>query len=111
MHQHAMHESTARAYSFNLFFRNYITLTIMKKIILVAALLGFIIASCNTASSNAGDQKDCESQSECAHEHADSKCQDQEVFEVKADSTHECSHDSTAVGGVHEHTHGEGHQH
>ncbi len=77
----------------------------MKKIILVAALLGFIIASCNTASSNASEQEGCKSESGCAHEHADSKCQDQEVFEVKADSTYECAHDSTAVGGDHEHQH------
>ena len=83
----------------------------MKKIILVAALLGFILASCNNASSNAYTHEDGSSHSGCAHEQEDSKCQDQEVFEVKTDSTHECAHDSSTVGGVHEHTHGDGDQH
>jgi hypothetical protein len=88
---------------------NHLTLTQMKNIIYVAALFAFALVSCNTASSDTHTHEDGSSHSGCQHEQADSKCQEQEVFEVKTDSIHDCIHDSTAV--EHEHTHDEGNQH
>lgn len=72
----------------------------MKKIILIAALAAFTFASCNNSASSAHTHDDG-----CDHEHSDVKHQEQEVFEVEADSTHDCAHDSLVGHEGHTHTH------
>lgn len=75
----------------------------MKKIILVAALAAFVFASCNNSASSAHTHDDGSDHSDCDHQHADA--QHQEVFEVEADSTHDCSHDSLGNHEGHSHSH------
>lgn len=85
----------------------------MKNIIFIAVLSLFIIASCNNAQTEAHTHDDGSTHSDIGHDHSQDKHQQQEVFEVEADSTHDCGHDSISEGKEHMHTHedGSGHNH
>jgi hypothetical protein len=79
----------------------------MKKVIFLAVLSSFMFVACNNAQSDAHTHEDGTTHTDCDNEH-DSNHSEQEVFEVEADSTHECSHDSVAEEASHSHTHEDG---
>ena len=84
----------------------------MKKIIYIAVLSSFLFIACNNSQTDAHTHEDGTTHTDCDHEH-EGNHSDQEVFEVKSDSTHECTHDSTIKEEEHSHTHEDGtvHEH
>jgi hypothetical protein len=83
----------------------------MKNIILVAVLSLFVFVACNNAQSSAHTHDDGTTHTDCDHEQGAGDHPEQEAFEVKADSTHECTHDSVAKECEHEHEDGSVHEH
>ena len=85
----------------------------MKNIILVAVLSVFVFISCNNTQSGTHTHEDGSQHSECDHEHSGGEAHEQEAFEVGADSTHDCTHDTIAkeCEDKHEHAHSDGSVH
>ncbi len=85
----------------------------MKNIILIATLSIFVFLSCNNSQSASHTQDDGTTHTDCGHDHSNGEKHEQEAFEVEADSTHDCGHDSITKGDEHSHTHTEGtvHEH
>ena len=77
----------------------------MKNIIFIALLSLFIVASCNNAQSESHTHDDGTTHSDCGQEHSNDSNHQQEVFDVEADSTHDCGDDAISEGKEHEHTH------
>jgi len=83
----------------------------MKNIILIAALSVFVFIACNNTQSRTHTHDDGTTHSDCDRDHSKAAQQEQEVFEVDADSTHDCAHDSVAKECEHEHKDGSVHKH
>lgn len=81
----------------------------MKNIILVAVLSLFVLASCNNIQSGTHTHDDGSNHNDC--DHSANEHPEQEAFEVEADSTHDCTHDTTAKESDHTHTHEDGSAH
>jgi len=83
----------------------------MKNIILIAALSVFVFIACNNTQSRTHTHDDGTTHSDCDRDPGKAAQQEQEVFEVEADSTHDCVHDSVAKECEHEHKDGSVHKH
>jgi hypothetical protein len=85
----------------------------MKNIILIAVLSVFVFLSCNNSQSDSHTHDDGTTHSDCSHDQSNGEKHEQEAFEVEADSTHDCGHDSIAESKEHAHTHEDGivHEH
>ena len=85
----------------------------MKNIILIAVLSVFVFLSCNNSQSSSHTHDDGTTHSDCGDDHSNGEKHEQEAFEVEADSTHDCGHESDAQGEEHSHTHEDGtvHEH
>lgn len=83
----------------------------MKNIILITVLSLFVFVACNNVQSGSNTNDDASTHTDCGHDHSADAKHEQEVFEVEADSTHNCAHDSIAEVKEHEHSHEDGSVH